>query len=191
LSRSRERDIDPFADVEALRLSPETSTVAVRTVMVRVPVRKPGNQEFFRVHPDEQYRLDTGIIHVKDPPEAYLVGPRLREELVDEMRVVRLYTCISRTGAVFLWAVPLPARDGRHNGWHDSAHAAAELATKEWTRVRADMSAGQYETSVAVANIPDPDWPDEPFRELLKLAFKDAYIDSIDHVVVQRLRGLR
>jgi hypothetical protein len=53
------------------------------------------------------------------------------------------------------------------------------------------MSAGQYETSVAAAEIAEPEWPDLPFTEVLRLAFKDAYIDSIDHPVVQRLRGRR
>ena len=47
------RNVDPFDDVEALRLSPDATTVAVRKVITRVPVRKPGNQEFFRVHPSE------------------------------------------------------------------------------------------------------------------------------------------
>jgi hypothetical protein len=130
------RDIDPFADVEAFRLSPETSIVAVRQVIARVPVRKPGSQEFFRVHPDEPYRLDTGIIELRDGRETYLVAPGLYEELADEMRFVRLYTWTSRGGAVFLWAVPLPGPDVRRNGWHDSAHAAAELATKQWTRIK-------------------------------------------------------
>jgi hypothetical protein len=185
------RDIDPFDDVEALRLSPDASTVAVRKIITRVPVRKPNNQEFFRVHPDERYRLDTGIIDLRDDRESYLIHPQLREELADEIRAVRLYICISRAGAVFLWAVPLPGPDGRRNGWHDSAHAAAELAMEQWTRIKSDMSAGQYETSVAAAEIPDPEWPGLSFNELLRLAFKDAFIDSIDHPVVQRLRGLR
>ncbi len=185
------RSVDPFDDVEALRLSPDASTVAVRRVITRVPVRKPGNQEFFRIHPDERYRLDTGTIDLRDERESYLVDRRLREELADEIRAVRLYTCISRAGAIFLWAVPLPGPDGRRNGWHDSAHAAAELAMTQWTRIKADMSAGQYETSVAAAEIAEPGWPELTFNELLRLAFRDAFIDTVDHPVVQRLRGLR
>jgi hypothetical protein len=185
------RDVDPFDNVEDLRLSPDATTVAVRKIITRIPVKKPGNQEFFRVHCSETYRLDTGIIELRDDRESYLVDPRLREELADEMRAVRLYTCISRAGALFLWNVPLPGPDGRRNGWHDSAHAAAELAMTQWTRIKADMSAGQYETSVAEAKIAEPGWPELPFNELLRLAFKEAFIDSIDHPVVQRLRGLR
>ena len=110
------RDTNPFDDVEALRLSPDATTVAVRRVITRVPVRKPGNQEFFRAHPDERYRIDTGIIDLRDDRESYLIHPQLREELADEIRAVRLYTCISRAGAVFLWAVPLPGT-GRSAEW--------------------------------------------------------------------------
>lgn len=185
------QDVDPFANVAALRLSPDATTVAVRKVLTRVPVRKPSNQEFFRVHPGEDFRLDTGVIELRDDREVYMILPELRDALADEIRVVRLYTCISRGGAVFLWSVPLPSPDGRRCSWHDSAHDAAALAQHQWTRIKADMGAGLYETSVAVAEIPEPEWPDLAFADLLRLAFKDSLIDSADHPVVQRLRGLR
>jgi hypothetical protein len=51
------------------------------------------------------------------------------------------------------------------------------------------MELGAYEISEAVGDLPDPEWPDLSLQELLKIAFKDAYIDRIDHPVVQRLRG--
>ena len=97
---------------------------------MRVPVRKPGPQEFVRVHPDPGHRLDTALIELKEERETYLLAPALRAELGDEAKPTRLYTAISRAGALFLWPVALPGPDGRRNPWHDSAHRAAELATR-------------------------------------------------------------
>ena len=53
----------------------------------------------------------------------------------------------------------------------------------------ANMSAGGYDCWQATGNLPDPTWSDLSFRELLKLAFKDKYIDSQDHPILRRLRG--
>jgi hypothetical protein len=52
------------------------------------------------------------------------------------------------------------------------------------------MDLGAYEMFVAGSTISDPIWPDLSFPELLRIAFKDRYIDSLDHPVVKRLRGL-
>ena len=69
------RDPDPF-DPAALRLAPDFEAVGVKRVIVAVPVRKPGKQEFVRVHPDEDYRLETGLIELEEERETYLVHPR-------------------------------------------------------------------------------------------------------------------
>jgi hypothetical protein len=180
---------DPF-DPASLRLDPDADLVAVKKVIVRVPVRKPGPQEFVRVHPDPGRRLDTALIELKEERETYLLAPALRAELGDEAKPARLYTAISRAGALFLWPVAVPGPDGRRNPWHDSAHRGAEQAMRRWTRLRASHAAGEYEISVAVAPLPEPEWPELPFADMLRLAFQDAFIDSADHPVIRRLRGL-
>ena len=38
-------------------------------------------------------------------------------------------------------------------------------------------------------DIPDPEWPDLPFNQLLRIAFKNRVVDSLDHPTLQRLRG--
>ena len=65
---------------------------------------------------------------------------------------------------------------------------AAELARTKWVRVQANMTLGAYEVTYA-EHLPDPEWPDVPFQELLRIAFKDRYIDSLDHPVLRQLRG--
>ena len=182
-------DADPF-DPAALRLAPDFEAVGVKRVLTTLPVRKPGRQEFVRVHPGEAYRLETGLLELKEDREFYLLHPDVRPELADEMVPVRLHLAVARSGAVFLWPVRLPGPDGRHNAWHESAEKAALLATKQWVRLSANIAAGGYDTFTANAALAEPEWPELSMAELLKLAFADRYVTSLDHPVVRRLRGL-
>jgi hypothetical protein len=71
-----------------------------------------------------------------------------------------------------------------------SQREAAELAMSKWTRVKANISLGAYEMSTAEGVMAEPVWPDATFQELLKIAFRDRMITSLDHLVIKRLRGL-
>ncbi len=142
-----------------------------------------------RVHPDPDWHLATMILELKEDREVYLVAPDLYAELLGEIVPVMLYPTINRQGIISLWPCRLPGPDGKTNPWHQSALEAAEHATERWIRVAANMELGAYEIFEAVGDLPEPEWPDLSFQELLKIAFKDAYIDRPDHPVVQRLRG--
>jgi hypothetical protein len=74
--------------------------------------------------------------------------------------------------------------------WHRSRREAAELAMTRWVRAKANMNLGAYEISVAESIMVEPQWPDLPFSEILRLAFRDRLIDRLDHSVLKRLRGL-
>lgn len=50
-----------------------------------MPVRKPGRQDFIRVHPDESYRLETAVLELKEDRETYLVDPDIWHELPGEI----------------------------------------------------------------------------------------------------------
>jgi hypothetical protein len=153
-------------------------------------LRKPSRQDFVRVHPDPAYRFaPAALIEIKDEGELYLVTPALAPDLVGEFSPSTIYTAINRQGVVFLWPVKLPTADGRSGAWNRSAEEAADIAVARWVRITANMSLGAYAVVVAAANIPDPEWPDLPFVELLKIAFRDRLVDRPDHPVILRLRG--
>jgi hypothetical protein len=181
---------DPF-DPAALRLSQDVlAATGVKKALIRVPVRRPAPQEFVRVHPAEAFRLDTAIIDDRDARETYLVAPSLRAELFSEIRPVRLFTTLSRQGVVALWPCKLPGPDGRPNPWHDTALRCAELAMSRWTRIVPDMGLGGYQPYTAAGDLPEPEWPEQSFPELLKIAFGAFLIDRPDHPVIRRLQGL-
>jgi hypothetical protein len=51
------------------------------------------------------------------------------------------------------------------------------------------MSLGAYEVYEAVANLPEPEWPELDFQEIMEIACKDRFIKSLDHPVIKRIRG--
>jgi len=165
------------------------SMIAVKKKLITVPVRKPDRQSFVRVHPDDSYSLMTAVLELKDERETYLVDKPLWELIPQELSHRVLLTTITRQGVLSLWPIVLPGSDGRQLDWHKSALEAAQLAKKNWVRLLANMSLKAYEVYVASDNIPEPEWPEESFADLLKIAFKDRWIYDYDHPVLKRLRG--
>jgi hypothetical protein len=177
-------------DLARLRLSQNFSEmVGVKKALLTVPVKKPGRQDFVRVRPGDDWRLETAVLELKEERETYLIDPALWQELPGEIIPKVLFTTINRQGVLTLWPIRLPGEDGRHDEWNRSALEAAEMAGKRWIRVAANMSLGAYEVYEAIGNIPEPNWPEVAFKEILKIAFKDRFIRTTDHPVIRRLRG--
>jgi hypothetical protein len=190
MTKTRETVLDPF-DPAALRLDQSfAETLGVKKLLTTVPVRKPNRQDFVRVHPDPAYRLTpAAIIELKEDREVYLLRPTMASELPGEFAAATLFTTVNRQGVLHLWPVKLPGADGKHNEWHRSAAEAAERAMKQWVRLTANLSLGAYEMFEATGDLPQPEWPDLPFVDILKIAFRDRIVDTADHPVVRRLRG--
>lgn len=183
---------DPF-DPASLRLAQDFSAAAgVKKALLTVPVRKPDKSWFVRVHPDANYRLQTAVIEMKDDrSEVYLVAPALWPELGAEttFKPKLISTAINRQGVLFLWEANLPRPDGRADEWSRSALEAIDMASKGWVRVMANMSLGAYEVFTAASELANPTWPEQSFGELLRVAFKDRFIQDLSHPVLRRLRG--
>ena len=194
--------LDPF-DLASLRLNPSfLETAGVKKLLTTVPARRPNPQDFVRVHPSPDYRADFALIDLKDDREDfalidlkddredYLVRPEVLPELTGEVVFKTIFTAINRQGVVFLWPIRLPAPDDRKTEWPRSAREAAELAITKWVRLKANMSLGAYEITVAESVMADPVWPELSYQELVRIAYRDRMITTLDHPVVKRLRGL-
>lgn len=177
-------------DVSALKLSQDfEASVSVRKLITTVPVRKPGRQDFVRVHPDPNFHLETAVLELKEDRETYLVDPKLWSTIPGELTPKVLFTAINRQGVLTLWPIRLPGNDGRLDDWNSSALEAAQIAKDCWIRMTSNMALGAYEVFEALGDLPEPEWPDMGFAEILKVAFKDRFVDDIGHPAVQRLRG--
>jgi hypothetical protein len=183
---------NPF-DPSALRLDVSYAEgMAVKKMTTTIPVRKPRNQDWVRVHPGEEYRLTVALIVLEDDKESYLVIPPLVPQLEGEWTPHVLYTTITRQGVLVLWPVRLPGPDGRQNEWWRSAHEGAAKAMKQWLRIKSNTNLGAYELYEIDAGSPpppEPEWPTLSFADMLKIAFRDRLVDSVDHPVLKRLRG--
>jgi hypothetical protein len=186
---------DPF-DPASLRLAPNLTTAGgVKKAIVSLRVGKPEPAWWSRVHPAAEYRIQTAVLEVKGESkmgvEVYLIPASFHAELVTDpcFHPCILALAITRQGDLFIWRVNLPRDSERSNAWSESAREAMDRATKRWVRVAANMRAGAYDVWEATGQIPDPVWPDLPFPDLLRVAFKDHYISKLDHPILRQLHG--
>jgi hypothetical protein len=180
---------DPF-DLASLRLNPSfIETAGVKKLLTTVPARRPSPQDFFRVHPLPEYRENFAMIDLMDDREDYLVRPEILPDLVGEVVYKTLFTAINRQGVVFLWPIRLPAPDARKSEWPRSAREAAEKAMGQWVRLKANISLGAYEITLAGSVMAEPVWPELSYQELVRIAYRERMITTLDHAVVKRLRG--
>ena len=154
-----------------------------------MPARRPSPQDFVRVHPSPDYRENFAMIDLKDDREDYLVRPEILPDLAGEVVYKTIFTAINRQGVVFLWSIRLPAPDDRKSDWPRSQREAAERAMGQWVRLKANMSLGAYEITVAESVMAEPVWPELSYQQLLSIAYRDRMIATLDHSVVKRLRG--
>ncbi|MGZ3781534.1 MAG: hypothetical protein ACXVCY_12855 [Pseudobdellovibrionaceae bacterium] len=186
--------VDPFSDLSKLKISQNfTETIGVKKALLHVPVRKPNRQEFVRVHPNENMRLEVAMIEWQEDKdrEIFLVAPEVASQLPNEVKAKLLVTAINRQNHVFLWPLGLDLEEtrSRKNHWYETARTAADMATRNWVRVAANMNLGSYEVFEAQVEMPEPEWPTYSFSELLKIALKDNFIDSAEHIVIRKLLG--
>jgi hypothetical protein len=184
--------LDPFRP-ENLRLDQSyLEQPAGQKLLTTVPIRKPHNQDFFRVHPNEEYRLTpAALITLHDDSETFLVHRSFVSELAPaEYYLATLYLVMNRQGVLSLWPVKMPAPGQRPIAWHASAAEAASRAERSWIKIIANKNLGAYEVVVANGQLSDPEWPKLSFAEILQIAFRDdRVIQSHSHPVIRRLRG--
>jgi hypothetical protein len=180
----------PEIDIEDLRLSQDYPALAgVEKKITSIPVKKPSRQAFIRVRREEEYRLQTAVIEFKDGREIYVVHRDLQEELSIETRQIELFTATELHGPLFLWPVKLSTPGGSENSWNTSMMEGALEAMNRWTRMVSNRELKAYELLVAKAHYEDPEWPVLTFHEILNIAFKDRFIETLDHPVVKQLKG--
>jgi hypothetical protein len=163
-----------------------------REHLLSVPVRKPGKEAFFRVHPTN--RLETAVVEIgaeMGDSETFLVEPELWPALVSEPA---FHPCLlvhyqTRQGVNALWKIKLPRPGDRVNPWTQSALLALARAETEWVRLKSDRVLGAYTVETATGITETPRWPDYGFAKLLEIAFRDRRVTSLEHPVLKRLRG--
>ena len=110
-SKNKEKVSDNPFDPKKLRLSQNYGASAgVKKLTTTIPVRKPGKQDYVRVHPDPAYRIETAVLEIKEEQETFLVAQELWDELPRELTPKVLFTTINRQQVTSLWPIRLPLR---------------------------------------------------------------------------------
>jgi hypothetical protein len=179
------------SDIEALWFDPALGDGLTDVSLHSIPVDKP--KDFFRVHPDSDYRRRTEIYAHK--PEGvietqfFILAPEMRGQL-PEARPCILATCIYRDGSLRLWPL-MGAREGeKDNTAWSTARAAARSAIEKW--VRLVWHRRSYLTRDAQPGYaPEPDWKKLPsFNQLVLHAFgPHGIIRDTSHPIFRDLMG--
>ena len=183
----------PKIDLERVRARADQSIdLGVTTEYTMIPVRNPRPDEFFMCMPDEDYSMDAHILSLKTENEWYMIDPDILPEiqLESQLRVRTVYVCVTMNSTPFVTCIPQPDEMGKINPWHESGHITMEEAKQCWVRRQADKANGAYVITKAMnAKLPDPKWPTMTLNEIIDKAFDKYYINDIQDLVLQRLRG--
>jgi hypothetical protein len=189
-------DPDDIFDLDTQRSIPHFD-FGVEEVSTRSPVRKPQKDEFFRVHPGEDFTTDLTLLEHNTGEERnlYMVSPvvaaELRTcELSTNLKRVRIFTVVNRGGTVFLWPQTLPTGD-KNSGrtWHESALEVADAAVKFWVKMAGDRAVGAYKFWKASGDLGEPKWGALDLQALIRIGFKERAITTTEHEAVRQLRG--
>lgn len=159
--------------------------------LTTIPVRKPSKETFFRTHPDTAYRFQAVLLELKERSETYLVAPSLLTELQGESTLASkmIIPTMTRQGTLLMWPIKLPSPEGYLDPWNQSALEAADQARTKWVRMVSNKSLGAYEIIIAANYREGARWPEKSLDELIRIAFKGRVIQSVEHPVIQALRG--
>jgi hypothetical protein len=158
---------------------PKTQTI--------IPVRKPSKMQFVHAHPSPDYRADDmPTITDEKTGEIYLLSSDLElpVDIANKVDMLSLATAITAEGSLFLWFYK-----NTTNSWHESARIAIRQATQRWVRVSSDKSSNGYLLEFPMVDPPAPVWPELTFTQILEKAFGSRFIESLNHPLVQKLRG--
>ncbi len=177
---------DPY-DLEQLRIDPWLWRDDQRSQIAADGAGAEAKQT--RIHPRSPgpaIPRNAGLHRIEKEREIFAVDLRAVPGLREECFFATLFTAINRAGVVFLWPVKVPVDGEKVLEWHSSAAMAAQHATKAWTRSGSNMS-GRLRSHGGHWRIPEPEWPEIPFKDIYRIAFRDKIIRSLDHPVVKRL----
>jgi hypothetical protein len=183
---------DPFDNLDLIRIPQDhVVTGSARRMLLNVRnMFKPPEGAFVRTHPSPEYRLEAGLLM---PPHRkhFLLTGGMREygKKLPGYLPITIFTAIDRDNDVFLWMVKR-AKDGREPmAWHETGMEGALSAQTKWVQCRVDMKNGCYTFEEMQAPLPEPEWPDVKFGELLRVSFKNAAISRPTDIEVLKLEG--
>jgi len=185
MSESKEMEVN----LDSLKVNQNfTDMMQAERKIISCQVRKPKKQEWIRAHSNSDYQANLGLMEFGEEREIYAVSNDLIGS-VDDIYIAKVVAAINRQGTVFLWPAKQPMDGNRVMEWHRTAMIAQAEASKGWVNVRANRDSQSYDVRKPKIEFPELEWPTIDFEELIKLGFKDHYINDHNHPVLKQIRG--
>lgn len=183
-------DVDPFDPARFVIRATDT-LVKAEQLLTKMSVGKPPKTSFVMASSAPEHSLPVGILELVAERETYLLTPEGLAGVDPKLaRMSVLTLAVDRMGNPFLWETRQPDVAGNDNPWAESMRIALTEGKKRWVRVVANQALGAYELFVAPGDLSEPVWPKYTMGEMIKAAFTGRVIDSPEHPVLLRLRGL-
>ena len=111
--------------------------------------------------------------------------------MAQDIKIVQLRLAVDQQTNVFLWPMPPIPEDGNYDTWNQSQRQIADMVERKWVRLSSNQATASYEAIVAQSEIPEPNWPDLSFEEILEIAFGTTHIiKEKEHPTLQKLWGI-
>jgi hypothetical protein len=194
LRRKKAADTASLPDLRKYRISQNYADVLkTRKKAVIVPLRKPDDQTWVYIHPEDGWRDSVAVLVDKANREIFVVEPELLPEITETFVSKLIVSYVTRAGSHGLWPIRLPDENGRLDTFNRSALEIVHRFSGQWIRVTLNAAMSCYEVwemSTAV-EMPEPKWPEAEggFSYLFGLAFKANTISSLEHPLLKTLRG--
>ena len=137
-------------------------------------------------------KIQEWLIQGKDDEEENKIIGYLNQKFIKAALVCPCVISANRSNYIWLAKQGSPFGDNIHNV-HLQIKDIIKTAQKEWTKAYWDKDAKSYvmeppESPIALG---DPIWPsEEEILDHLKKSFKERVIETVDHEIVKRTRGL-
>jgi hypothetical protein len=179
-----ENNDDRYYDPEYIRSAPNYAESVSLNVTNELLVRRPNKLAPMRIHPSPTYRVFTHFVELRDENEIYLVAPELVAQAPPGVLTgATLVLWVNQEMRPYLMIVPEPPEKGSARKSAQSLKECVEWGMKYWIRIAWDKDIRRFQAFKIKYDMPEPKWPTEPFKQLIKRAFKDTLIKSTDHPV--------
>ena len=158
----------------------------IRAIAKAIEVRPPLGGEWFRVKPGVERGASTLALRDAGTGAVYLVPRELWPALGAALVPVCLRAWTNPTGRLAVWPIGLPSLEGGPEVAIRSACIVAELAEMKWCCLRNSPDVSGVILSTRRDGLPEPEWPDVPFIDIVELAFRGRLITSLEHPVVRQ-----
>ena len=183
-------DVDPF-DPARFVIRATDALVKAEQLLTKMTVGKPPKTSFVMASSAPEHSIMVGILELVAERETYLLTPEGMAGVDPKLvRMSVLTLAVDRMGNPFLWETRQPDVSGNDNPWSESMRIALSEGKKRWVRVVANQALGAYDLFVAPGDLSEAVWPKYTMGEMLKAAFAGRIIESQEHPVLLRLRGL-